>query len=604
VDFPRRFLDEIRARVGLAEVIQRRTRLVRKGREWSGLCPFHNEKSPSFTVNEDKGFFHCFGCGAHGDVIGFVMQAENRSFVEAIEQLAAEAGLDVPKPTPEARERAVREQTLHEVMEAACGFFQSQLRSRAGESALAYLRRRGLDDDAMERFRLGYAPAGQGLLKQHLLREFQESLLLEAGLVGQREGGEASFDYFRDRAMFPILDRRGQVIAFGGRVMGDAKPKYLNSPETPIFHKGAVLYGLNWARDGVRGAAELVVCEGYMDVIALHRAGFGGAVAPLGTALTEEQLGELWNLSAEPTLCFDGDAAGQRAAARAVERALPLLQPGRSLRFAVLPPGEDPDTLIQRSGVESMRLVLSRARPLAEFLWSAELARTPIDTPERKADLGQRLMARAGQIADAGLRREYQRFFKNWMFERLRPPRPARGKGKDARRIVEDLPPPDPAQILRRREEAFVLVIVKHPQLLDELVEEFAAAPLRAADLDLLRSEIINAHAHTPGLDAQALRHHLSLHGLAEAADALTASRALGSQEFALSVDRDQLIASWRQTHGFLRGEFGMGQDREAAIMQAVLDPGGIVGRVTALQEEWRRLVEAGPEAGESDPRV
>ncbi|MGB8843025.1 MAG: DNA primase, partial [Aliidongia sp.] len=421
MSFPPAFLDEIRSRVPLAEMIGRHTRLVKRGREYSGLCPFHNEKSPSFTVNEEKGFFHCFGCGAHGDVIGYVMQTQNLGFLDAIEALAAEAGLEVPKPTPQERERAVREKTLNEVTEAACAFFQAQLQTRAGAAARAYLERRGLDDAAIERFRLGYAPGGNGLLKQHLLAEFPESLLLEAGLIGQKDGRDSSFDYFRDRVTFPILDRAGRVIAFGGRVTGDGKPKYLNSPDTPIFHKGGVLYGLSWARAGIGKGAELVVTEGYMDVIAMHRAGFDGAVAPLGTALTEHQLAELWRLENEPVLCFDGDAAGQRAAGRALDRALPLLKPGKSLRFATLPPGEDPDTLIGKFGAAALQGVLKSAQPLAEVLWAQELAARPCDTPERKADLRNRLKARSGLIQDPGLALEYQNFFKNCVYERLRP---------------------------------------------------------------------------------------------------------------------------------------------------------------------------------------
>ena len=357
--FPDQFLEEICARVGLASVIQRRVRLVKKNREWSGLCPFHNEKSPSFTVNEDKGFFHCFGCGAHGDVIGFVMRAENRSFVEAVEQLAAEAGLEVPKPTQEAREHAIKQATLHDVVAAAASWFRSQLLAHQGTEARNYLLKRGLDTAEWERFGIGYAPGGQGQLRQHLLKDFPEPLLAEAGLIGVREGDRGSFDYFRDRVMFPILDRRGRAIAFGGRVLGDAKPKYLNSPDTPIFHKGHNLYGLSWAREGVGQGADLVVTEGYMDVIALHQAGFIGAVAPLGTALTVEQLEEMWKLAPEPILCFDGDAAGQRAAARAAERALPAIKAGQSLRLATLPAGEDPDTLIRRFGKTTMAELLS-----------------------------------------------------------------------------------------------------------------------------------------------------------------------------------------------------------------------------------------------------
>jgi DNA primase len=568
MSFPPAFLDEIRARVALAEVIGRRTRLVKRGREFTGLCPFHNEKSPSFTVNEDKGFFHCFGCGAHGDVIGFVMQSQNMGFLDAVEALAGEAGLEVPKATPQERERAVRDKTLHEVTEAACAFFQAQLQARGGAAARDYLDRRGLDATAIERFRLGYAPGGNGLLKQHLLAEFPENLLLEAGLIGRKEEREGSFDYFRDRVMFPILDRAGRVIAFGGRVMGDAKPKYLNSPDTPIFHKGSVLYGLSWARAGVGKGAELIVTEGYMDVIALHRAGFEGAVAPLGTALTEPQLGEIWRLAGEPVLCFDGDAAGQRAAGRALDRALPLLQAGKSLRFATLPAGEDPDTLIGKFGVAAMRGVLTAARPLAEMLWAAELAQRVVDTPERRADLSARLKARADQIQDAGLSREYHSFFKNCLYERLRPARDKQrwaGRGKNGRSAAPNLPPPpDPAALLRRKQEVLVSLIIFCPDLLDEVIEDFAEITFTATDLDKLRREIINVHASDPGLDAAALTHHLTNHGFSRDVATLSPHH-LVHAKFALSADRDQILAGWRQALGHWRDHLTGSTEVEAA---------------------------------------
>jgi len=568
MSFPPAFLDEIRARVALAEVIGRRTRLVKRGREYTGLCPFHNEKSPSFTVNEDKGFFHCFGCGVHGDVIGFVMQSQNMGFLEAVEALAGEAGLEVPKATPQEREKAVRQKTLNEVAEAACSFFQAQLQSRAGAAALAYLDRRGLDAAAIERFRLGYAPAGSGLLKQHLLVDFPEPMLLEAGVIGQKEERDSSFDYFRDRVMFPILDRSGRVIAFGGRVMGDAKPKYLNSPDTPIFHKGSVLYGLSWARIGVGKGADLIVTEGYMDVIALHRAGFEGAVAPLGTALTEQQLAELWRLSEEPVLCFDGDAAGQRAASRALDRALPLLTPGKSLRFAVLPAGEDPDTLIGKFGVAAMQGVLKAARPLAEVLWSQELAARSIDTPERKADLNARLKARSDQIQDAGLSREYHSFFRNCVYERLRPVRDkqrGKGYGKPGRVMAPTLPPPpDPAALLRRKQEVLVALVLHSPDLLDDIIEDFAEVELTANDLDKLRREIINVHASEPGLDAATLKHHLSNHGFGRDVETLSPHH-LVHAKFALSADRDQILAGWRQVLSHWRDHLTGATEVEAA---------------------------------------
>jgi DNA primase len=585
MSFPPAFLDEIRARLPLAEVIGRRTRLVKRGREYSGLCPFHNEKSPSFTINEEKGFFHCFGCGVHGDVIGFVMQSQNLGFLDAVEALAGEAGLEVPKATPQERERAVREKTLYEVTEAACSFFQAQLQERSGAAARAYLERRGLDQAAIVRFRLGHAPAGNGSLKQRLLGEFPEPLLLEAGLLGRKEERAGSFDYFRDRVMFPILDRAGRVIAFGGRVLGDAKPKYLNSPDTPIFHKGSVLYGLNWARAGVGKGADLVVTEGYMDVIALHRAGFEGAVAPLGTALTELQLAELWRLAGEPILCFDGDSAGQRAAGRALDRALPLLKPGKSLRFATLPAGEDPDTLIAKFGPLAMQGVLKSALPLAEVLWTRELAERSFDTPERKADLRARLAARAGSIQDEGLRRTYASYFKDRLYEQTRlPPRRAGRNGfhRDRQRLPGESRVTAPTAGLdgtdgiamkqRRTQEILIFAIFANPRFLDEVVEDFAEITFTATDLDKLRQEIINVHASNPGLDAAALKHHLTSQGFGRDVETLLSPEVRVHAKFALSDDRDEILAGWRQALNYWRDHLTGAGEVEAAATRFARD--------------------------------
>ena len=297
--FPARFLDELRGRIGLADVVGKRVRLVRKGREHSGLCPFHKEKSPSFTVNEEKGFYHCFGCGAHGSVFDFVMQTEGLSFPEAVERLAGEAGMEVPNESPEERAREKERQTLYDVCEAATAFFEKSLRMPEGKAALDYLRGRGLDEATIERFRLGFAPDSRGALKAALAREkFSDALMIEAGLLIQPDdAGRMPYDRFRGRVMFPITDRRDRPIAFGGRIMAEGEPKYLNSPETPLFHKGYVLYGLALAGPQIHKTGSVVVSEGYMDVIALHRAGFDTAVAPLGTALTEDHLRGLWKLA-------------------------------------------------------------------------------------------------------------------------------------------------------------------------------------------------------------------------------------------------------------------------------------------------------------------
>ncbi len=603
--FAESFLDEIRSRVPLADVIGRRTKLVKRGREHTGLCPFHNEKSPSFTVNEEKGFYHCFGCGAHGDVITFVRETQNLSFVEAVEALAGEAGLEVPKPSPQERERAARQKTLGEAIEAAASYFSSQLQSHAGRDARAYLERRGLDQAAIERFGLGYAPAGSGLLKQHLLKDFPEEMLLEAGLIGQKEESRSSFDYFRDRVMFPIYDRAGRAIAFGGRVLGDAKPKYLNSPETPVFQKGSTLYGLNWARQGVGDGAELVVTEGYMDVIALHRAGFGGAVAPLGTALTEAQLDVLWRLADEPILCFDGDAAGQRAALRALERAWPLLKPGKSLRFATLTGGEDPDTLIAKFGADAMREVLKGAEPLAELLWRQEVAAKPADTPERRADLARRLEARAASIRDESLKRVYARFFRDRLYERIRPAPRRPGKGMRPRQVGESrftaaVAPLDGTSEKtmkeRRVQEILLFAPFAHPDLLDEIAEEFAEIELKAADLDRLRQEILNLHHREPGLDAVALKHHLCTHGYSAEVAALESPALAEHVSFARRYGADRALMGWREALSFWRDTLTAAKEREAIIARVEDDLPGVVGHARAIEAEvtQRRIDEAG----------
>ncbi len=529
--FPPGFLDELRSRVSLGELVGRRVRLVRRGREHSGLCPFHNEKTPSFYVVEDKGFFHCFGCGAHGDAIGFLMRADNLDFIEAIERLAGEAGLAVPQQTPQERERAQRQKTLLEALAAAADFYEAQLSSPGGTRAREYLTRRRIDEETIRRFRLGWAPDDRQALRRALSGDFPEALLHEAGLLRVPEAGGTPYDYFRGRVIFPIGDRAGRVIAFGGRTLGDDQPKYLNSPDTPLFEKGRVLYGwaaarANIAREG-EGAAVIVV-EGYMDVIALHRAGFGGAVAPLGTALTEMQLRELWRLAPEPALCFDGDTAGQRAALRALDRALPLLQPGRSLRFATLPPGEDPDSLIGAAGPSAFAEILAAARPLSELLWQAELAARPIDTPERRADLEQRLMARAGLIADRAVQTEYRRFFGNRLFQLGRIRRPPARKSADRKPIRPDFVPdfalPRPSG--RRNREIFLGILISYPQLIDEWIEEIAAVEFPERELDSVRRALLEAASAHPGLDADALRQHLALCGHTEILSVLAITNA------------------------------------------------------------------------------
>jgi DNA primase len=528
--FPPGFLDELRERVSLGDLIGRRVKLVRRGREQNGLCPFHSEKTPSFTVSEEKGFYHCFGCGAHGDAISFVMQTEALSFPEAVEKLAGLAGLQVPVSSPEERERARRRADLFGVLEAACTWFEKQLHMPVGRAALAYLDQRGLDQTTIARFRLGFAPEARGALKVALAREdVAEAQLVEAGLLKLTDDG-GSYDYFRKRIIFPITDRRGRVIAFGGRALGDREPKYLNSPETPMFQKGKVLYGLAQAREAARDTGEVIVTEGYMDVIALNRAGFAQAVAPLGTAVTEDQIELLWRLAPEPVLCFDGDAAGQRAAARAAERALPRLKPGHSLRFATLPPSEDPDSLVRNQGSEAMRRILDAAAPLADVIWRIETAGRNLATPERQALIDKRLHDRINRIADGTVRNYYRNIIRSRLRESFAGPRRTGPRDRQRDAFVggsraQIAPQPrlrDHSEVVFwRGQQILVATLINHPELIDELGEAFSRLELPAGDLDKLRQEVLKLVASSQNLDAEGLKTQLRLNGLGTELDSV-----------------------------------------------------------------------------------
>jgi DNA primase len=404
------WLDELRARISLSGVISRTTRLTKAGHEFKACCPFHNEKSPSFTVNDAKGFYHCFGCGAHGDAIRWMTDQRGLSFMDAVKELASEAGMEVPAPDPRAAQVAEQRDGLHDVMKAAQDWFAARLASDEGAKARAYLATRGFDPHTVQRFGFGYAPEGRQALRE-ALKQFPEARLIEAGLRIAVEDKEP-YDRFRGRLMLPIEDARGRAIAFGGRILDAQKtdaPKYLNSPDTPLFDKGRTLYNLHRAGPASRQSGRIVVVEGYMDVIALAAAGIADAVAPLGTALTERQLEMLWRLVETPVLCFDGDAAGQRAAMRAVTRALPMLRPAHSLSIVRLPAGMDPDDLIKRDGAKAMEALLSQARPLVEVLWEHERDAAPLATPEDKAGLKARLMAHVETIGDGDIKALYRR---------------------------------------------------------------------------------------------------------------------------------------------------------------------------------------------------
>lgn len=417
------WLDQLRSRTTLSALVGRSVRLQKAGREHRACCPFHNENSPSFYVNDEKGFYHCFGCGAHGDAIRWMTDHQGLAFMDAVKELAAEAGMDVPAPDPKMARAAEKRDSLHDVMAAAQEWFERNLAAPEGDTARAYLATRGFDAHTVQRFGFGYAPEGRQSLKEALSR-FPEAMLIEAGLriaVEERD----PYDRFRGRLMLPIEDARGRVIAFGGRILAKGKtdaPKYLNSPDTPLFDKGRTLYNLHRAAPAARQSGRIVVVEGYMDVIALAAAGIADAVAPLGTALTEHQIEMLWRHVETPILCFDGDAAGQRAAMRAITRALPLLRPAHSLRIVRLPEGLDPDDLIKARGSKAMEDILADARPLIEVLWEVERDASPLNTPEDKAGLKARLMAHVETIQHPDIaslyRRELQDRYSEFAFPR------------------------------------------------------------------------------------------------------------------------------------------------------------------------------------------
>jgi DNA primase len=410
------FLDELRARTSLSGLIGRSTKLTKAGNEFKACCPFHQEKTPSFYVNDDKHFYHCFGCGAHGDAIRFLTDARGLDFLDAVKELAAAAGLELPTPDPATRERAERAAGLHEVMARAAGWFREQLGGLSGGSARAYLDKRAFPAATQAEFGFGLAPEGRRRLAE-ALKDIPAATLVEAGLLIQPEGDGQPYDRFRGRLMIPIADQRGRIIAFGGRILGDGEPKYLNSPETSLFDKGSTLYNLHRAAPASRKSDRLVVVEGYLDVIAMAQAGIAETVAPLGTALTERQMERAWGLVDVPILCFDGDAAGRKAAYRAAERAMPLLRPGKSLAFAMLPAGLDPDDLARTGGKAAIEDVLDRTVPLLQLLYERERDKADMSQPEARAGLRARLNDLADECADKIVGQEYRRSFNDLFFE-------------------------------------------------------------------------------------------------------------------------------------------------------------------------------------------
>ncbi len=535
--FPPSFLDEIKARLPVSEVVRRRVKLQKSGREWKGLSPFNSEKTPSFFVNDQKMAWFDFSSGRNGNVFDFVMETEGLTFPEAVERLASEAGLSLPTVTPEMQERERKRTSLQDVLELAAAFFESQLQAQMGARARGYLADRGLGPAIQKQFRIGYSPNEKFALRDYLAgKGATAEQMIETGLLVHGEDIAVPYDRFRDRVMFPICDRGGKVIAFGGRALDkEVSAKYLNSPETPLFHKGSVVYNHHNARKAAHDKGQVIAVEGYVDVISMSVAGFPNVVAPLGTALTPDQCELLWRMSEEPILCFDGDRAGRKAAYRAIDTALPLIGPGKSLRFAFLPDGQDPDDLARSGGHDAIADVLNGARPLVDVMWTRETEAGPLDTPERRAALERRLSELMNEIRDETLRRYYRDEIRSRLdvlsgrgqggaYQRggarragpqarggmMPGARPARGGygGFYQPPAYTAAPPPISAALTRsrvfsgsggiaRREAEILLNLLNHPGLLAQYAEDLAEIEFVGRETTRLRSAMTALAAET-----------------------------------------------------------------------------------------------------------
>jgi len=517
--FPPSLIERLRSHFLMSEVVGKRVPLKKHGREYQGLCPFHNEKTPSFTVNDEKGFYHCFGCGAHGDAIEFLRKYDRLSYPEAVETLARDAGIALPKPSEEEFRKVESDKTLYEVLDAACKWFEQQLSATSGMVARDYVEKRGLKPETIRNFRIGYAPDERNALYNHLLKAgFAQSLQAEAGLIGLTESS-TPYDRFRGRVMFPIRNSAGKVIAFGGRLLATTTvsktlPKYLNSPETPVFKKGEILYNIDLAKKSAREGNMAVVMEGYMDVVSTTQAGISYAMATLGTAVTPEHLRLLWQMAKEPVVCLDGDTAGMRAMMRAAEVALPLLKPGYSLRFALLPKGEDPDTYIQKNGKASFEKILLMSHRLSQILWETLSPQYKSDLPEERAALENALKQLTDKIADPTVRSHYASYFRKLLWAKA----PAGTKVAPERSVhVEQMVLQHNTAAMESLVQRMLTILIKFPELLhkSQIEETLSRLDIRSQHFDTVRNVLLGAAGHVDIDDRGAFTAYLhkQLHG-------------------------------------------------------------------------------------------
>lgn len=625
-------LEEIKARIPVTDVVRRRVKLLKSGREWKGLSPFSAEKTPSFFVNDQKQAWFDFSSGQNGNIFDFVMKTEGLSFPEAVERLAAEAGVDLPKVSEEAIQQERQRASLHDVLELAATFFEEQLQGRAGAKARGYLADRGLGPALQKQFRIGYAPGERFALRDWLAgKGASAEAMIETGMLIHGEDIAVPYDRFRDRVIFPICDRSGRVIAFGGRALEkDVPAKYLNSPETPLFHKGHVVYNHHNARKAAHDSGTVIAVEGYVDVISMSAVGFGNVVAPLGTALTPDQCELLWRMAEEPILCFDGDRAGRKAAARAIDTALPLIGPGKSLRFAFLPDGQDPDDLARSGGHDAIAAVLAAAKPLVEVLLQRELEAGPVDTPERRAALDRRINEALKQIADEQLRRYYREdIFRRIAammpgantqrqngFARRQPFQPGqRGRFAPGGRLEPETGYRHKPVIagpgiqrtavfakqgaLNVREAQILLALAYHPEILARYVEDLAEIEFSSLDATRLRDVLVSCADIEASLYEE-FRRELTERGFGpvlEKVEAMTAVSSLWSvRPEAASEDvtatLNQAMALHRRARSLHRelklAEFDLGQDATdenfARLQEIKNELASLDGREAALE--------------------
>jgi len=591
MQFSSQFLEVLNDRVVLSDLIAEKVKLKKNGNHWTGLCPFHQEKTPSFHVYNQEGHYHCYGCGAHGDGISFIQETKGFAFPEAVEYLATLFGVPIPQEEVvnpvEHKKRQQKKTDQYDIHELACTWFQEQLNKRKAQHVQDYLKKRELSEETVSTFRLGYAPHGNGLRDHLLSHNITPQQMHESGLIIQSEIDRSRYDRFRERLMFPIFDRSGKVIAFGGRLLEPGEPKYLNSPETPLFHKSYVLYGLSHARKNFKKDDTLIVTEGYMDVIALHQAGIKQSVAPLGTALTEDHIKQLWRITPLPILCFDGDKAGVQAALRSALRALPLLHPGYSLRYVFLPQGEDPDSMIRSGGLKTLKSHLERPQNLIDVVWKKEISEGNFQTPENKALFEKKLMGHLFTIEDESVKARYQEEMRARLytfFSELKRKQffPSQGKKRNSKTSTVFHSGATAINSEELQLRILFATVINHPQILDDTAEELATLDIHNHTYKKVRDSILLALNLYDSLDESTLKHHLVKEGFESTVNDLLSDEIYMLAPFIKTdTEKEKVLRNWTHIKGYVMNREHLENDLKEA--QAAL-------KKDLSSQNWKRI--------------